>query len=76
MYILFPDLEPPRQRPKTDVRTANRLIERNTGIKLPSKFGSAELRRQEEARKHRIISRQKMRDEAWGGDDDDNDHPK
>ncbi|KAL0437074.1 UNVERIFIED_CONTAM: hypothetical protein Sradi_0415300 [Sesamum radiatum] len=57
------DLEPPRQRPQTSVRTAQRLIAHGMGIKLPTTFGSAELRRQEEARKNRIASRQNMRDE-------------
>ncbi|KAL0460829.1 UNVERIFIED_CONTAM: hypothetical protein Slati_0710100 [Sesamum latifolium] len=64
------DLEPPRQRPQTSVRTAQRLIAHGMGIKLPTTFGSTELRRQEEARKDRIASRQNMRDEAWGDDDD------
>lgn len=61
------DLEPPRQRPKTSARTAQRLIAQSMGIKLSSSnFGSRELRKQEEARKSRIVSRQNMRDDAWG----------
>ncbi|KAL0390684.1 UNVERIFIED_CONTAM: hypothetical protein Scaly_0425500 [Sesamum calycinum] len=64
------DLEPPRQRPQTSVRTAQRMIAQGMGIKLPSAFGAAELRRQEEARRKRIASRQNMRDDAWGDDDD------
>ncbi|GAA0150022.1 hypothetical protein LIER_09052 [Lithospermum erythrorhizon] len=60
------DLEPPRPRPKTSARTAQRLIAQSMGIKLPSTFGSSELRKQEEARKNRIVSRQHMRDDAWG----------
>ncbi|XP_051120233.1 uncharacterized protein LOC127244006 [Andrographis paniculata] len=62
------DLEPPRQRPATSVRTAQRLIAQSIGIKLPSNVGSSEARKQEAARKSRIISRQNMRDDAWGGD--------
>ncbi|KAL0370227.1 UNVERIFIED_CONTAM: hypothetical protein Sangu_0340800 [Sesamum angustifolium] len=64
------DLEPPRPRPQTSVRTAQRMIAQGMGIKLPSAFGAAELRRQEEARRKRIASRQNMRDDAWGDDDD------
>ncbi|KAL3850257.1 hypothetical protein ACJIZ3_012139 [Penstemon smallii] len=63
------DLEPPRQRPQTSARTAQRLIAQGMGIKLPSSFGSSELRKQEEARKNRIVSRQNMKDDAWGDDD-------
>lgn len=63
------DLEPPRPRPKTSARTAQRLIAQSMGIKLSSPtFGSRELRQQEAERKNRIISRQNMRDEAWGDD--------
>ncbi|XWS52793.1 hypothetical protein CRYUN_Cryun11dG0102700 [Craigia yunnanensis] len=63
------DLEPPRQRPKTSARTAQRLIAQGMGLKLQSStFGSRELRNQEEARKNRIVTRQKMRDDAWGDD--------
>ncbi|CAA7061124.1 unnamed protein product [Microthlaspi erraticum] len=61
------DLEPPSQRPKTSARTAQRLIAHSMGLKLPaSGFGSKELRDQEAARKNRIVSRQKQRDDAWG----------
>nr|GMD69589.1 R3H and coiled-coil domain-containing protein 1 isoform X1 [Ipomoea batatas] len=63
------DLEPPRQRPRTSARTAQRMIAQSIGIKLPSDFGSRELRRQEEARKNRILSRQNKKDDAWGDDD-------
>ncbi|XP_041991648.1 uncharacterized protein LOC121742551 [Salvia splendens] len=63
------DLEPPRQRPQTSARTAQRLIAQSMGIKLPSSFGSNELRKQEQARKNRIVSRQNMRDDAWGDED-------
>ncbi|CAH2072203.1 unnamed protein product [Thlaspi arvense] len=63
------DLEPPSQRPKTSARTAQRLIAHSMGLKLPaSGFGSKELRDQEAARKNRIVSRQKQRDDAWGDD--------
>ncbi|XP_057484541.1 uncharacterized protein LOC130770914 isoform X1 [Actinidia eriantha] len=63
------DLEPPRQRPETSTRTARRLIAQGMGIKLPTtNFGSRELRTQEEARRNRIVSRQNMRDDAWGDD--------
>ncbi|KAK4441333.1 Coiled-coil domain-containing protein R3HCC1L [Sesamum alatum] len=64
------DLEPPRQRPQTSARTAQRLIAQGMGIKLPTTFGAAELRIQEEARKNRIVSRQNMREDAWGDDND------
>ncbi|XP_038878406.1 coiled-coil domain-containing protein R3HCC1L isoform X2 [Benincasa hispida] len=65
------DLEPPKQRPKTSARTAQRLIAQGMGLKLPlsTSFGSKELRKQEEDRRNRIVSRQKLRDEAWGDDD-------
>ncbi|XAR59632.1 hypothetical protein NMG60_11015539 [Bertholletia excelsa] len=63
------DLEPPRQRPETSTRTARRLIAQGMGMKVPStNFGSRELRKQEEARRNRIVSRQTMRDDAWGED--------
>ncbi|XP_022731558.1 coiled-coil domain-containing protein R3HCC1L isoform X6 [Durio zibethinus] len=63
------DLEPPRQRPQTSARTAQRLIAQGMGLKLPSStFGSRELRNQEEARRNRILTRQKLRDDAWGDD--------
>lgn len=68
LIILISDLEPPRQRPQTSARTAQRLIAQSMGIRLPSTFGSNELRKQEEARKHRIVSRQNMREDAWGED--------
>ncbi|MCL7029295.1 hypothetical protein MKW94_021453 [Papaver nudicaule] len=63
------DLEPPTPRPKTSVRTAQRLIAQGMGRKLSTEtFGSAELRKQEEARKNRIVTRQILKDEAWGND--------
>ncbi|KAK1386788.1 Coiled-coil domain-containing protein R3HCC1L [Heracleum sosnowskyi] len=63
------DLEPPRPRPKTSARAANRLIANVMGLKLPSSsFGAKELRQQEEARRKRIVSRQNMKDDAWGED--------
>ncbi|XP_052190507.1 uncharacterized protein LOC127800104 isoform X2 [Diospyros lotus] len=63
------DLDPPRIRPETSTSTARRLIAQGMGIKLPStNFGSKELRKQEEARRNRIVSRQNMRDDAWGDD--------
>lgn len=67
--ISFKDLEPPRQRPKTSARTAQRLIAQELGVKMPLAFGSRELRKQEDARKNRIITRQSLRDEAWGPED-------
>ncbi|XP_044504384.1 coiled-coil domain-containing protein R3HCC1L [Mangifera indica] len=63
------DLEPPRQRPQTSARTAQRLIAQGMGLKLPSSFGSRELKSQEEARHNRIQMRQKLRDDAWGPDE-------
>lgn len=71
IYLYMSDLEPPCQRPETSARTAKRLIAQGMGIKLPSaSFGSKELRKQEEeARKNRIVSRQTLRDDAWGADD-------
>ncbi|KAI4321312.1 hypothetical protein MLD38_034709 [Melastoma candidum] len=63
------ELEPPRPRPPTSTRTAQRLIAQGMGLKLPStSFGSRELRKQEEARKNRIVRRQKLKDDAWGED--------
>lgn len=63
------DLEPPYPRPKTSARTAQRLIAQGMGRKLSTTFGSSELKKQEEARRNRILARQIMRDEAWGPDD-------
>lgn len=64
---MFADLEPPRQRPKTSARTAQRLIAHGMGMKLPStSFGQKELEEQEAARRQRIISRQNLKDDAWG----------
>ncbi|XP_062082480.1 uncharacterized protein LOC133788869 isoform X2 [Humulus lupulus] len=64
------DLEPPRPRPKTSARTAQRLIAQGMGLKLPSaSFGSKELRKQEGDRRNRIVTRQKLKDDAWGDDD-------
>ncbi|XP_058087276.1 uncharacterized protein LOC131234430 isoform X2 [Magnolia sinica] len=64
------DLEPPIPRPKTSSRTAQRLIAQGMGRKLSTTtFGSNELKKQEEARRNRIHTRQIMRDEAWGPDD-------
>ncbi|KAI4389294.1 hypothetical protein MLD38_001533 [Melastoma candidum] len=63
------DLEPPWPRLQTSTRTAQRLIAQGMGLKLPStSFGSRELRKQEEARKNRIVRRQKLKDDAWGED--------
>ncbi|CAJ1979095.1 unnamed protein product [Sphenostylis stenocarpa] len=63
------DLEPPRQRPKTSAQAAQRLIAHSMGLKLsPTSFGSREYRKQENARRERIVTRQKLRDEAWGDD--------
>ncbi|XP_057955461.1 uncharacterized protein LOC131149222 isoform X2 [Malania oleifera] len=65
------DLEPPRPRPETSVRTARRLIAQGMGLKLPSASLGAreELWKQEEARRKRIVTRQNMREDAWGADD-------
>ncbi|XP_071740157.1 uncharacterized protein [Rutidosis leptorrhynchoides] len=61
------DLEPPRQRPKTSARTAQRLIAHGMGMKLPtSSFSQKELKEQEEARRQRITSRRNLKDDAWG----------
>jgi len=62
------DLDPPRLRPKTSARTAQRLIAQELGVKMPSAFGSRELRKQEDARRNRIVTRQNLRDDAWGPD--------
>ncbi|XP_039056847.1 R3H and coiled-coil domain-containing protein 1-like [Hibiscus syriacus] len=62
------DLEPPRQRSQTSARTAQRMIAQAIGSKFTSTFGSRELRNQEEARRNRITTRQKLRDDAWGDD--------
>ncbi|XP_072962866.1 uncharacterized protein [Typha angustifolia] len=62
------DLEPPYPRPKTSARTAQRLIAQGMGMRLSTNFGSAELRKQEEERKNRIVARHTMRDDAWGSD--------
>lgn len=65
------DLEPPRQRPQTSARTAQRLIAHGMGLKLPSTaFGSKDLKKQEDDRKSRIVMRQKLKDDAWGTDED------
>ncbi|KAJ0976631.1 hypothetical protein J5N97_012105 [Dioscorea zingiberensis] len=66
--ISIKDLEPPHTRPKTSVRTAQRLIAQGMGMKPSTMFGSNELRKQEEARKIRIHNRRNMKDDAWGSD--------
>ncbi|XP_042434154.1 R3H and coiled-coil domain-containing protein 1-like [Zingiber officinale] len=63
------DLEPPYPRPKTSARTAQRLIAQGMGIKPSTEFRSDDLRKQEEARKNRIVARKSLRDDAWGSDD-------
>jgi hypothetical protein len=65
---LAADLEPPKPRPKTSARTAQRLIAHGMGLKQFTNFGTDELKKQEEERKNRIAARQSMRDEAWGSD--------
>ncbi|XP_050369851.1 uncharacterized protein LOC126787971 isoform X2 [Argentina anserina] len=68
--ISLKDLEPPRQRPKTSARTGQRLIAHGMGMKLPSTaFGSPDLKKQENDRRSRIVTRQKLKDDAWGGDE-------
>ncbi|XP_062232028.1 uncharacterized protein LOC133929327 [Phragmites australis] len=62
------DLEPPKPRPKTSARTAQRLIAHGMGLRQFTNFGSDELKKQEEERRNRIMARQAMRDEAWGSD--------
>ncbi|KAL6853356.1 hypothetical protein ACP4OV_019385 [Aristida adscensionis] len=62
------DLEPPKPRPKTSARTAQRLIAHGMGLRQFTNFGSDELKKQEEERRNRITARQAMRDEAWGSD--------
>ncbi|XP_075633145.1 uncharacterized protein LOC142605605 isoform X2 [Castanea sativa] len=63
------DLESPRQRPQTSTRTAQRLIAQGMGLKLPSAtVGSKEFRKQENERRNRIVTRQKLKDDAWGDD--------
>ncbi|KAL0908341.1 hypothetical protein M5K25_022830 [Dendrobium thyrsiflorum] len=62
------DLEPPIVRPKTSARTAQRLIAHAMGIEPSSSPGSNEFRKQEEARKNRILERQNMKNDAWGSD--------
>ena len=71
MLFGFSDVEPPRQRPETSARTAERLIAQAIGIRLPSStsFGSNELKKQEAARKQRMVARKNLRDDAWGSDD-------
>ncbi|KAK9939179.1 hypothetical protein M0R45_015885 [Rubus argutus] len=64
------DMEPPRQRPRTSARTAQRLIAHGMGLKLPStSFGSRDLKKQENDRRSRIVTRQKLKDDAWGGEE-------
>lgn len=67
---LAADLEPPKPRPKTSARTAQRLIAHGMGMGLKqfTNFGSDELKKQEEERKSRSAARQAKRDEAWGSD--------
>ena len=66
--VFLSELEPPVPRPKTSARTAQRLIAQGMGIKFSTDFGSNELRKQEDARKSRILARQSMKDDAWGSD--------
>ncbi|KAK9090544.1 hypothetical protein Sjap_023721 [Stephania japonica] len=67
--MIISDLEPSYPRPKTSVRTAQRLIAQGMGQKIPkSPFGSNLLRKQDEARRKRITTRQALRVEAWDAD--------
>ncbi|XP_062172301.1 uncharacterized protein LOC133877870 [Alnus glutinosa] len=68
-FISPKDLEPPRPRPQTSARTAQRLIAQGMGLKLPSAAsGSQEFRNQEDGRRNRIYTRQKLKNDAWGDD--------
>ncbi|KAK1263927.1 hypothetical protein QJS04_geneDACA008609 [Acorus gramineus] len=64
------DLEPPYPRPKTSASTAQRLIAQGMGQRLfSSSTRSTEFKKQEEARRNRIVTRHILRDDAWGSDD-------
>ncbi|XP_024529139.1 uncharacterized protein LOC9631355 [Selaginella moellendorffii] len=69
------DLEPPTPRPATSARAAQRMIVgalTNQGIvrgaQTRVRFTAQELQKQEEERKQRLLAREKLREEAWGGD--------
>ncbi|KAJ3683128.1 hypothetical protein LUZ60_013355 [Juncus effusus] len=63
------DLEPPYPRPKTSARTAQRMIAQSMGLRIKSpNFSVNEHKSQERERKNRIVTRQALRDEAWGPD--------
>lgn len=64
------DLEPPRKRPETSARAAERMIAQAMGMRLHStSFGLKELKKQEAARKERIVGRKILKDDVWGSDD-------
>ncbi|KAG2274457.1 hypothetical protein Bca52824_057012 [Brassica carinata] len=70
-YVIFNLLQIWNRLPKTkDISENSSTVDCSQhGLKLPaSGFGSKELRDQEAARKNRIVSRQKQRDDAWGAD--------
>eukprot|EP00252_Welwitschia_mirabilis_P010150 TRINITY_DN2329_c0_g1_i1.p1 TRINITY_DN2329_c0_g1~~TRINITY_DN2329_c0_g1_i1.p1 ORF type:complete len:396 (+),score=71.39 TRINITY_DN2329_c0_g1_i1:138-1190(+) len=69
------DLEPPLHRPRTSAQTANRLILgalRSQGI-APNSSNTRpvfnDIKEQEKERRNRILTRQRLREEAWGSDD-------
>lgn len=63
------DLKPPYRRPKMSARAAQRMIAQSMGIRINSPgSGVHEHKQQERERKDRIVSRQALRDDAWGSD--------
>ncbi|KAF3337282.1 growth inhibition and differentiation-related protein 88 [Carex littledalei] len=63
------DLKPPYPRPKTSARTAQRMIAQSMGLRIISPgSGVREHKQQEQERKDRIVTRQALREDAWGTD--------
>ncbi|KAF3337424.1 growth inhibition and differentiation-related protein 88 [Carex littledalei] len=63
------DLKPPFPRPKTSARTAQRMIAQSMGLRIISPgSGVREHKQQEQERKDRIVTRQALREDAWGTD--------
>ncbi|KMZ66313.1 hypothetical protein ZOSMA_2G03290 [Zostera marina] len=68
MKSTSPQEERPRLRPETSPRVANRLIFHAMGLKPSTDFNYEDLKKQEEARKDRLLMRLRQKTEAWGSD--------
>ncbi|KAL2622385.1 hypothetical protein R1flu_002590 [Riccia fluitans] len=71
------DLQPPKPRPASTARVAQRMIAGALGqqgvrqaLIAKVKTNSEEVKKQEKERRARLQTRAQLRDEAWGSDDD------